>query len=151
MRQIVIILVTFVAMSSAAAHVTVWPQESKAGAYEKYVVRVPTEGKVATTSIELTLPPEATFISVGVADGHTYELKKAGDRVVGVVWSMQIKPGEFAEFALMARNPKEGKQLVWKAIQQFADGTSVQWVGGQGDKRPASVTRLTEGAGGHSH
>jgi uncharacterized protein YcnI len=30
----------------AIAHVTVWPRESTYGAYEKYVVRVPTEGKV---------------------------------------------------------------------------------------------------------
>ena len=30
----------------AAAHVTVWPRQSQPGAYEKYVVRVPTEGNV---------------------------------------------------------------------------------------------------------
>jgi uncharacterized protein YcnI len=137
-------------VSIAAAHVTVWPREAQAGAYEKYVVRVPTEGKVATTSIELEMPAEATFISVQAAVGHTYEIKKRDGRVVGVVWSMKINPGEFAEFAFMARNPKQGK-LVWKATQRFADGTSTQWSGPAGDKHPASVTNLVAGGAGHSH
>jgi len=136
---------------AAAAHVTVWPKTAQTGAYEKYTVRIPTEGKVATTSVEIAIPAEAAFISVGAAVGHTYELKKVDGRVVGIVWSMQIKPGEFAEFAFMARNPKEGKELVWKAVQRFADGTSTQWNGAAGSKQPASVTTLTAGGGGHSH
>jgi len=134
-----------------SAHVTVWPRESANGAYEKYVVRVPTEGKVATTSIELELPADATFISVGAAVGHSYELKKSGDRVVAIVWSMRINAGEFAEFAFMARNPKEGKSLTWKATQRFADGLSTQWAGPAGDKHPASITTLKSGASGHTH
>jgi uncharacterized protein YcnI len=140
-----------IAMSVASAHVTVWPRESRTGAYEKYVLRVPTEGKVATTSVEIEIPAGATFVSIGAPLGHTYELKKSGERVVGIVWSMQIKPGEFAEFAFMARNPKDGAELVWKAIQRFADGTSTQWSGPAGDKHPASVTKLSAGDGGHSH
>ena len=138
-------------MVPANAHVTVWPRESANGAYEKYVVRVPTEGKVATTSVELQLPPEATFISVGAAVGHTYELRKSGDRVVAIMWSMRVNPGEFAEFAFMARNPKDGKTLTWKATQRFADGSNTQWGGPAGDKHPASVTTLTTGSEKHAH
>ena len=33
--------------ATALAHVTVWPRDAAAGAFEKYVVRVPTEGKIA--------------------------------------------------------------------------------------------------------
>jgi len=150
-RRLIVGVFTTLLASIAAAHVTVWPRESQAGAYEKYVVRVPTEGKVATTSIELEMPAEATFISVHVAIGHTYEIKKRDGRVVGIVWSMKINPGEFAEFAFMARNPKEGKMLVWKATQRFANGTSTQWGGPAGDKHPASVTSLSAGGGGHTH
>jgi uncharacterized protein YcnI len=130
--------------------VTVLPRESTTGAYEKYVVRVPTEGKFATTSVELELPADATFISVAAAVGHTYELKRSGDRVVAIVWSMRINPGEFAEFAFMARNPKEGTTLIWKAVQRLADGSSIAWSGPAGDKRPASFTKILPG-GGHSH
>lgn len=144
-RSLIIPLVAVLAMSAAAAHVVVSPRESRTGAYEKYVVRVPTEGTVATTSIELEIPADARFIAVGAPVGYTYELKKSGDRVVGIVWSMKINPGEFAEFAFMARNPKQGSSLTWKAIQHFVDGTSTQWNGVAGDKHPASTTMLTAG------
>ena len=149
-KSIVVILAALLALP-VHAHVVVLPRESTNGAYEKYVVRVPTEGKIATTSVELQLPAEATFISVGAAVGHTYELKKSGDRVVAIVWSMRINPGEFAEFALMARNSKDGKSLTWKAVQRFADGSSTQWAGPAGDKHPASVTTLTSGGEKHAH
>ena len=137
--------------SSVSAHVTVWPRASTFGAYEKYTVRVPTEGKIATTSIELTIPDGVTFISIGKAIGHTYELKRTEGRVVGIVWSMKIDPGEFAEFSFIGRNPKDGKQLAWKAVQKFADGTATQWIGPVGDKHPASITKLAAGESGHSH
>jgi uncharacterized protein YcnI len=136
--------------TAASAHVTVWPKTSSTGAYEKYTVRVPTEGAVATTSIELAIPPEVSFIAIGVAVGHTYELKKSAGRVVGIVWSMRINPGEFAEFAFVARNPKEGQELVWKAVQRFADGTVTEWSGARSSKQPASTTTLS-GTGGQSH
>ncbi len=48
----------------SAAHVTVWPRESRTGAYEKYVVRVPTEGTVATQSVELRVPANVDIVSI---------------------------------------------------------------------------------------
>ncbi len=137
--------------SVASAHVTVWPRASNTGAQEKYVVRVPTEGAVATASLELVIPSNVTVVSIGAATGHAYELKKVEGRVVGIVWSMKINPGEFAEFAFMARNPKDGKEIIWKATQRFADGTTTQWSGPKGDKRPASITTLSAAEGGHAH
>jgi uncharacterized protein YcnI len=125
-------------------HVTVWPRESATGAHEKYVVRVPTEGKVATTSIELTVPEGVTVVSIGAPAGFTYELKRTGERVTGIVWSMKINPGEFAEFAFVARNPKAPAEIAWKAVQRFSDGTSTEWTGPRTDKHPASVTRVIE-------
>jgi uncharacterized protein YcnI len=128
-----------------AAHVTVWPRDSRTATYEKYVVRVPTEGKIATTSVELMVPEGVTVESIGAPQGFTYELKRTGERVTSIVWSMSIKPGEFAEFAFVARNPKSPTTLVWKAVQRFSDGTSTEWTGPKGDKHPAPLTRLTEG------
>jgi uncharacterized protein YcnI len=135
-------VVLLLACAVATAHVTVWPRESQTGAYEKYVVRVPTEGKVATTSIELLVPESVTIVSMGVPAGFTYELKRTGDRVTSIVWSMQIAPGEFAEFAFQARNPKTPGEIVWRAIQHFADGTQTEWTGPRGDKHPAPVTTV---------
>jgi uncharacterized protein YcnI len=128
--------------ASAWAHVTVWPRESQPGSYEKYVVRVPTEGKVATASVELAVPDGVTIVSMAAPNGFKYELKKTADRVTSIVWSMPIAPGEFAEFAFMARNPRTGSDLAWKAVQHFADGTQVEWTGPKGDKHPAPITTL---------
>jgi uncharacterized protein YcnI len=134
----------------ASAHVTVWPRESRSGAYEKYVVRVPTEGKVATESVELQIPEGVSVVSMAAPAGYTYELNKVSDRTTGIVWKMRINPGEFAEFAFMARNPTQGK-LVWKAVQHFVDGTKTEWTGASGDKHPASVTTLVSAQGEHAH
>ncbi len=144
-------LLLWTASMLASAHVTVWPRESRLGAYEKYVVRVPTEGKVATESVELQMPEGVSLVSMAAPAGYTYELKKVSDRAVGIVWKMQINPGEFAEFAFMARNPKQGGKLAWKAVQHFVDGTKTEWTGSTGDKHPASVTTLVSAEGEHSH
>jgi uncharacterized protein YcnI len=134
----------FALATGAVAHVTVWPRESRAGGYEKYVVRVPTEGKVATTSIELFIPEGLRVTAL--AAGQPHERKPTS-----IVWTARIEPGEFAEFAFVARNPKEARELVWKATQRFADGTTTEWIGPRGDKRPASVTTLTSGTAQQDH
>ena len=77
-------LALVLAYASVSAHVTVWPRESQPGAYEKYVVRVPTEGKVATTSIELLVPEGATIVSMAAPTGFTYELKRAAITSAGL-------------------------------------------------------------------
>src|SRR6266550_2674226 len=87
--------------ASAFAHVTVAPETSRGGAVERYTIRVPTEGKVTTTALDL-----------------------------------EVKPGEVAEFVFFARNPSSG-EIHWKAHQRFADGTSADWIGVEGDRRPA--------------
>jgi len=142
-RQTTPLTVLFVmACAVAQAHVTVWPQESRAGAGERYTVRVPTEGKVTTTSVELEIPADVTVTGILVGSGYTYETRREGDRIVAITWRQEVGPSEVAEYVFFARNPKSG-QISWKARQRFADGTSADWVGVEGDRRPASVTRLT--------
>ena len=133
----------FVVMTAVVvdAHVTVWPRESRPGVSERYTVRVPTEGKVATTSVELEVPGDVRVTGVLVGGGYTYEARRDGDRIVAITWRQEIKPGEYGEFVFFAVNPKSG-QIAWKTRQRFADGTSADWVGVQGDRRPASVTYL---------
>lgn len=132
-----------VAVAAPGAHVTVWPQESRPGVGERYTVRVPTEGQVTTTAVELEVPAEVTVTGVLAGAGYTYEARRDGDRIVPITWKQEIKAGEVGEFVFFARNPKGGQQIAWKARQRFADGTSADWVGVEGDRRPASVTRLT--------
>lgn len=142
MRRVVMTFVAVLAVTTVVrAHVTVWPQQSQAGAGERYTVRVPTEGQVATTSVELEVPADVTVTGVLVG-AAPYEVRRDGNRIVAITWKLEIKPAEVGEFVFFARNPKAG-QIAWKARQRFADGTSADWVGVEGDRRPASVTPLT--------
>lgn len=142
MRRTVMAIVLVLGAATVDAHVTVWPQQSQAGAGERYTVRVPTEGQVATTSVELEIPADVTVSAVLVGGGYTYDVRREGNRIAAITWKLEIKAGETGEFVFFARNPK-AEQIAWKARQRFADGTSADWVGVEGDRRPASVTRLT--------
>lgn len=134
--------------SVAQAHVSVRPRESKAGATEKYSVRVPTEGKVATTSVEVEIPGGITINSIEPVDGVTSEMKREGGRVVAITWTLTIEPGQNRELVFTAQNPSEGTEIVWKAHQRYADGTSSEWVGAAGTRQPAPVTKLTAATAG---
>lgn len=129
----------------AMAHVSVRPRESKPGAEETYTVRVPTEGTVATTHVRLEVPADVTVLEVLPHEGGTFETSKQGDRITAIIWKKEIAPKASADFVFRARNPTSG-DLVWKAHQHFSDGTVADWVGVAGEKRPASVTKLTAAA-----
>jgi uncharacterized protein YcnI len=126
----------------AEAHVSITPQQSTAGATEKYTVRVPTEGAVMTTGAELEVPEGVVIETLQVPAGWKYEVKKQGDRIIGITWQMDIKPGEFAEFGFVARNPRDKKELVWTLRQRFVDGTVTNWTTGPNGTRPTAVTKL---------
>jgi uncharacterized protein YcnI len=128
--------------SLSFAHVTVAPQQSQAGAEQRYTMRVPTEGQVTTTSVELEIPADVTVVEVVPGDGYSFETRKEGTRIVAVTWKREIPPRQTGEFAFIVRNPASGR-IAWKAHQRFADGTSADWVGVAGDRRPAAETLLT--------
>ena len=128
-----------------SAHVTVAPRSSTAGATERYTISVPTEGQVATTSVELEVPPGVTITEVVTGTDYTFETQREGNRITAITWKKEIPAGARAEFVFLARNPASGQQIAWKARQRFADGTSADWAGVEGDRRPASVTTLSAG------
>jgi uncharacterized protein YcnI len=126
----------------AEAHVSITPQQSTAGATEKYTVRVPTEGAVMTTGAELEVPEGVVVETLQMPVGWKYEVKKQGNRIIGITWQMDIKPGEFAEFGFVARNPRDKTELVWTLRQRFVDGTVTNWTTGPNGTRPTAVTKL---------
>ena len=144
MRTVAIAAGVLLSASIAAAHVTVLPRESHAGMEQRYTIRVPTEGQVATTSVELEVPAGVAVTEVIAGDGYTFDVRREADRIVAITWKKEIPPKQSAQFEFVARNPTAA-EIAWKARQRFADGTSADWVGVQGDRRPASVTRLTAG------
>ena len=127
--------------SFAMAHISVRPRESKPGAEERYTVRVPTEGAVATRHVQLEIPADVTVLEVLPAEGVTFETAKQGDRITSITWKKAIPPTQSAEFVFRARNPSSS-EIVWKAHQHFADGTTADWVGAAGERRPAAITKL---------
>jgi uncharacterized protein YcnI len=130
--------------SLAGAHVGVRPRESKPGAEERYSVRVPTEGAVATTSVRLEISDGVTVLEVEKMGGETFEVEKKGDRIVAITWKRSIPPKESADFFFRARNPQIGSEIAWKAHQHFSDGTVTDWVEAAGGKRPGPVTKLVD-------
>lgn len=145
MTRILLALVLALALPSAAvAHVGIRPRESQPGAEERYSVRVPTEGSVATTGVRLEIPEGVTVLEVEKAVGSPFEVEHKGDRIVAITWKRNIPPKESAEFFFRARNPRSGSEIAWKAHQHFADGTHTAWVEPAGGKRPGPVTKLVD-------
>jgi uncharacterized protein YcnI len=141
------VLLTAIAVltpAAARAHVSISPNQSMAGATEKYVMRVPTESKVATVGAELTVPEGVIVEAVAVPNGWKYEVTRKDDRIVSIKWTMNIPPGEFAEFAFVARNPRDKTELVWGLKQIFADGKVEDFTkAANGNMRPTAMTKLT--------
>lgn len=142
-RTLILALIILSLPISAAAHVTVWPRQSDLGAREKYVVRAPNEKRVATLRIEAQFPPEARVTSLEERAGWKIDVKRdASGAIVGATWTGNLPPDQFAEFGVMAINPKAGESLTWRFTQAYADGTQVQWIGPAGSPTPAPVVQL---------
>ncbi|OYD07449.1 hypothetical protein CHM34_11140 [Paludifilum halophilum] len=137
------------------AHVTVRPEQSSTGAYEKYTVRVPVEKEIPTTEVELKIPDGVEVVSVMPKPGWEYDLKKSReDRTISVTWKAKddgLKVHEFTEFALIGANPDKPGKVSWKAHQTYEDGSVVKWSGAPDSEQPASVTEIREGDSGHGH
>jgi uncharacterized protein YcnI len=134
---------TFTLLAAPAfAHVGITPRESKAGATETYTLRVPSEGGMTTNKVILDVPDGVTINSVNAPEGAKYEVKKTGDRITQVTWTIEIKAGARAELSFVAKNPTQGESILWKVHQHYTDGMVSDWVGGAGSKSPAPVTRL---------
>jgi uncharacterized protein YcnI len=124
------------------AHVTISPRESMHGATERYTVRIPTEGEVATVGVELEVPEGVIVEVLQTPVGWTYELSRADDRIVSIKWQVDVKPHEYLEVGFVARNPRRGSEIVWMLKQIFADGTVTDWTNGPDGLRPTAITRL---------
>src|SRR6185295_8483588 len=96
-------LVVVFAAASLSAHVMVSPTTSKAGASQKYEVRVHNESKVAAKSIELEVPEGVTVTDVAKAAAST--TKKNGDRVTSITWSVDVQPQKYVALVFTAKNP----------------------------------------------
>lgn len=126
------------------AHVSITPRASTYGATEKYTVRIPSEGKVATVAAEMEVPEGVIIEVLQSPAGWKHQVTRKDDRIVKIVWDVNVPPGEFIDVAFVARNPKQGTRIHWTLRQKFADGTMTDWtVDPKGQPRPTAITQLS--------
>lgn len=142
MKSLMVATVMLAASVPVFAHVGVMPRESKPGATETYIFRVPSEGGMTTSSLTLDVPDGVTVTSVADVVGAKHEERRVDGRIVAITWTIMIKAGASAELSLVARNPTQGSAIVWKVHQRYTDGMVSDWVGAAGTPAPAPVTRL---------
>jgi len=141
----------------ASAHVTVQPTQVQAGTYQVLAVRVPSEEKdINTVKVKVNIPAEINVSRVEPKPGWKYELERSADNVItSITWTAEgsgLAVTEFTDFRVSGKVADDAASLVWKAYQTYSDGQVVEWVGGEGADKPASVTTVTPAAeGGDGH
>ena len=145
--------------AAAGAHVTVNPNTATAGGFTRLDVRVPTERDVATTKVVLQLPDGFAEASYEPVPGWKVKVTKAKlpqpvktddgevtEEVKTITWSGgSIPPGAFQDFGLSVQIPDKAGALTFKALQTYADGQIVRWIGPEGSDNPAPTVTVSSG------
>lgn len=138
----------------AAAHVQVRPALVAPGDPVLWTVLVPGERSEATTKVTLQVPEGVVPFSFEAAPGWERTLQKAANGALDTItWTGRAEPDGLATFRFLAATPEKPGTVTWKALQEYADGQVVRWIGGPDSEAPASVTRVEadaprENAGG---
>ena len=143
MMRSILFTAALLAAAPAAAHVTVAPKQSVAGARERYAILVPNEKMADTVAVEVTFPKALRVKAFQQLSGWMTEpVRDKSGALVGARWTGRLAPQQFVEFGVLAINPASGSDLAWTAIQLFSDGSSVEWSGAPGSKTPAAHVTL---------
>lgn len=131
----------------ASAHIRIAPTESAPGAREKYTMRVPNEKQVNSTKIVGEFPEGLDIYDFEFKPGWSIEFKKNDKgKIMGATWTGTLHPYEFIEFGMLGINPKEEKDLVWRFVQYYDDGTREEFTGPAGSRLPSPITKLKKPA-----
>lgn len=143
-------LAALVPLQAAYAHVTIAPNSAPADSFQTLAVRVPTERDEPTVKVRVEFPAGLTVSRFQPKPGWTREVEQdSQQRITAVTWSGgKIMPGEFDEFVLMARTPKEPGKLAFKAYQTYQSGETVAWTEGEGQQHPAALVTVTAATAG---
>jgi uncharacterized protein YcnI len=148
--------------TAAQAHVTLQPNEAPAGGFARLDVRVPNEDdSKATTKVVVQMPPGFAEASYEPVPGWRVAVAKRklatpvktdeGDTLTEEVGKLTftatgkgIAPGQFQDFGLSVGLPDKpaGTKLTFKALQTYAGGTVVRWIGAPGSEHPAPEVTL---------
>jgi uncharacterized protein YcnI len=132
------LLLSAMLAAPAFGHVTLSPAEAAADARQVYVVRMPNEKEADTVRLDLYVPDGMTVTSLRQQPRWDITVDRGiYGRIVAAHWSGHLPSGQFAEFAVQARNPHDAGTLTWRAVQTYADGLVVEWSGEPGSRTPA--------------
>src|SRR4029078_12691861 len=104
---------------------------------QEFLVRVPTEKNLPTTSVKLVFPEGFDVLRVRPSAGWKYELEKdASGRVTSITWSgSSVGLNEYEVFSFMARAQTPGNYKI-NAYQTYGANDVVAWVN-DAEPRPA--------------
>jgi periplasmic copper chaperone A len=166
---VAVVVVLVIWAGAAGAHVTVSPSSVPAGTSDAILTfRVPNESPLAlVTGLRVQFPIDHPIVIVSPQAGsgwtvsvQTTQLAKPittddgtfTATVSEVDWSGGTIPvGQFGAFDVLAQGfPSGTDRLVFKAIQQYSDGTTVSWIqvpdrAAPNPPHPAPILSLTSG------
>jgi uncharacterized protein YcnI len=166
-------LVLLLLPTAADAHVTVQPATAPSGGFTRLDLVVPNERSDAgTVKVDVQLPPGVISASYAPVPGWAVKLKReklatpvktedgfeVDEQISQITWTGNgargvIPPGAFQEFGLQVKLPtgRPGETLTFKALQTYAGGEVVRWIGPPDSDEPAPTITLTPAAssGGH--
>jgi len=133
--------------ATASAHIQVTPSLAAPNDPVHFTVLVPGESERETTKVELKVPADVLPFSFGTTPGWKRTLVEAPNGAVDrIVWTGRMPKDGFAEFSFLAGTPEKPTTLTWKAVQTYAGGQVVRWIGAPGSDQPAPVTQVVRGA-----
>jgi len=133
--------------ATASAHIQVTPSVAAPNDPVHFTVLVPGESERETTKVELKVPADVLPFSFGTTPGWKRTLVEAPNGAVDrIVWTGRMPKDGFAEFSFLAGTPEKPTTLTWKAVQTYAGGQIVRWIGAPGAEHPAPVTQVVRGA-----
>lgn len=127
-----------------AAHVQVTPALVAPADSVRFAVLVPGERAPArTVRIDLKVPDGVLPYAFAETPGWTREnVERSDGSIDRIVWTGDLPPDGFAEFAFLAGTPDAPGTIAWKALQTYDDGTVVRWIEGPDGELPAATTRV---------
>ncbi|HEX8182924.1 MAG TPA: DUF1775 domain-containing protein [Candidatus Saccharimonadales bacterium] len=135
------LLVALTLPSAVFAHIVVTPNEAVVGARTTFSMSVPNEKDVAVTELKLSIPDGIKEVQPTVHPGWTITTTEDA-----ITWSGgEIPAGQRDDFTFRTQAPAQRTNLVWKAYQTYADGTTVAW-----DQKPTNTETEGETTGPYS-
>jgi len=146
-----VISILFVA-APVFAHVVVSPDQVGIGEYQEFSISVPNEKEISTTGVKLIVPSSIRSVTPNVKPGWTIDVVKDGETVKEISWTGgSIPAGQRDKFLFQTQAPATATTLVWKAIQTYEDGSTVEWIHepageshGENSDPPYSTTQVID-------